>query len=45
VLNQSDGAATLLDIAGRSALPYASILRAAERLQHAGLLAEDSGRR
>jgi aminopeptidase-like protein len=45
VLNQSDGAATLLDIAGRSGLPYASISRAAERLQHAGLLAEDSGRR
>ena len=38
VLNQSDGSRTLLDIADRSGLPYATIVRAAERLQGAGLL-------
>ena len=39
VLNLSDGRASLLDIAARSGLPYAVILRAAERLEEAGLLA------
>ncbi|MBV8955742.1 MAG: DUF4910 domain-containing protein [Solirubrobacterales bacterium] len=40
VLNQSDGSRTLLDIAYRSGLPYATIARAAERLRCAGLLEE-----
>ena len=40
VLNQSDGSQTLLDIAYRSWLPYATIVRAAERLREAGLLTE-----
>jgi aminopeptidase-like protein len=40
VLNQSDGTQTLLDIADRSGLPYASILGAAQRLQQAELLRE-----
>ena len=40
VLNQSDGNATLLDVAGRSGLRYPVIQRAAERLEQAGLLAE-----
>ena len=39
VLNQSDGSATLLDIAARSGLAYPVIRRAAERLEDAGLLA------
>jgi aminopeptidase-like protein len=39
VLNQSDGRATLLDIAHRSGLRYAVVQRAAERLERAGLLA------
>jgi aminopeptidase-like protein len=38
VLNQSDGACSLLDIARRSGLRYAVIRRAAERLAEAGLL-------
>ncbi len=38
VLNLSDGRASLLDIAARSGLPYAVILRAAERLEQAGLV-------
>jgi aminopeptidase-like protein len=38
VLNQSDGGATLLDIARESGLRYAVVRRAAERLQGAGLL-------
>lgn len=38
VLNLSDGDASLLDIATRSGLSYASIVRAAERLEQAGLL-------
>ena len=38
VLNLSDGSASLLDIASRSRLPYATILRAAFRLCDAGLL-------
>ena len=39
VLNLSDGRASLLDVAARSGLAYAVILRAAERLEQAGLLA------
>ena len=38
VLNQSDGEASLLDIARQSGLPYAVVSRAAERLVQAGLL-------
>ncbi len=38
VLNQSDGEASLLDIAERSGLSYAAILEAAEALAEAGLL-------
>ena len=38
VLNQSDGHATLLDIARRSGLTYEVIRRSAERLEAAGLL-------
>jgi aminopeptidase-like protein len=38
VLNLSDGDATLLDIAARSGLSYATIVRAAERLEQADLL-------
>jgi aminopeptidase-like protein len=40
VLNQSDGTATLLDIADRSGLSYPTIRHAAERLLQAGLLAD-----
>jgi aminopeptidase-like protein len=40
VLNQSDADRTLLDIAWRSRLPYATIARAADQLQRAGLLGE-----
>jgi aminopeptidase-like protein len=39
VLNQSDGRASLLDIARESGLRYAVVRRAAERLEQAGLLA------
>jgi aminopeptidase-like protein len=39
VLNQSDGRTSLLEIAGRSGLPYPVIRVAAERLEGAGLLA------
>lgn len=38
VLNMSDGAASLLDIAERSGLTYTSILQASRRLSAAGLL-------
>jgi aminopeptidase-like protein len=38
VLNLSDGRASLLDIAARSSLSYPLILRAARRLEKAGLL-------
>ena len=41
VLNQSDGSKTLLDIARRSGLPYATVLCAAQRMERAGLLASD----
>ncbi len=40
VLNQSDGSATLLDIADRSGLPFQQILDASAALADAGLLAE-----
>jgi aminopeptidase-like protein len=39
VLNQSDGNASLLDIAGRSGIPYPVIRRASQRLEQADLLA------
>jgi aminopeptidase-like protein len=39
VLNQSDGTASLLDIAHRSGLSYPLVSRAAERLESVGLLA------
>jgi aminopeptidase-like protein len=39
VLNQSDGSASLLDVARSSGLRYPIIRRAAERLEEAGLLA------
>jgi aminopeptidase-like protein len=39
VLNQSDGSASLLDVARSSGLRYPIIRRAAERLEQAGLLA------
>ena len=38
VLNQSDGAASLLDVAEKSALPFSRIREAADRLLAAGLL-------
>ena len=43
ILNQSDGSASLLDIAQRSSLSYASIHQAAEELAGAGLLAPEKG--
>jgi aminopeptidase-like protein len=43
VLNLSDGSQTLLDIAARSALPYATVTRAARRLEEVGLLGAASG--
>jgi aminopeptidase-like protein len=39
VLNESDGRSSLLDIARRSGLSYTIVRRAAERLEHADLLA------
>ena len=39
MLNQSDGSASLLDIADRSGIAYPVIRRAAERLEEAELLA------
>ena len=44
VLNLSDGDASLLDVAARSGLSYAVILRAAKRLERAGLLAAAASR-
>jgi aminopeptidase-like protein len=38
VLNLSDGSASLVEIAARSGLPYTLIVRAANRLEQAGLL-------
>jgi aminopeptidase-like protein len=43
VLNESDGCASLLDVARRSGLRYSVVRRAAERLERAGLLAESNG--
>ncbi len=43
VLNLSDGTASLLDIADRSGIAYPLILRAAERLEQADLLAPADG--
>jgi aminopeptidase-like protein len=43
VLNLSDGGASLLDVAARSGLPYPVIVRAAQRLQRAGLLLAPAG--
>ena len=40
VLNQSDGEASLLDIAERSGLPFSAIFQAAQLLREAGLLEE-----
>ena len=40
VLNQSDGSASLLDVAERSGLPFAAVRRAADALLDAELLAE-----
>jgi aminopeptidase-like protein len=40
VLNQSDGNNSLLDIAERSDIPFAAVMRAAEALAEADLLAE-----
>jgi len=45
VLNLSDGHHTLLDIAERAQLPFATIRRAADALQDAELLAEGPGPR
>jgi aminopeptidase-like protein/NADP-dependent 3-hydroxy acid dehydrogenase YdfG len=44
VLNASDGRSSLLDVAHSSRIPYPVVERAAERLEHAGLL-EAGGRR
>jgi DNA-binding IscR family transcriptional regulator len=44
VLNQSDGAASLLDIAQKSGLPLVAIENAARRLETAGLLKEHESR-
>jgi aminopeptidase-like protein len=44
VLNQSDGASSLLDIAARSGLTYGTVEHAAERLERAELLATGSER-
>jgi aminopeptidase-like protein len=44
VLNQSDGSASLLDVARDSGLPYAVVRRAAARLERAGLLASNRPR-
>jgi aminopeptidase-like protein len=43
VLNQSDGAHTLLDIAERAKLPFAFVLDAANRLLEHGLLRPADG--
>lgn len=43
VLNQSDGSASLLDVAHRSGLSFSDVRRAAERLVDAGVLASAPG--
>jgi aminopeptidase-like protein len=43
VLNLSDGAHSLLDIAERSALPFESVRAAASSLENAGLLSQPAG--
>jgi aminopeptidase-like protein len=45
VLNQADGTNSLLDIARRAKLPFATIHAAARALSQVGLLAEAGGRR
>jgi aminopeptidase-like protein len=45
VLNFSDGAHSLLDIATRSGLPFAALSVAADQLENAGLLARTDGAR
>jgi aminopeptidase-like protein len=45
LLNLSDGAASLLDVADRSGIPYPVVRRAAERLEEADLLGPVSERR
>ncbi|MGH7979417.1 MAG: DUF4910 domain-containing protein, partial [Limisphaerales bacterium] len=42
VLNLADGTRSLLDITGRSRLPFATLSRAAARLENAGLLADSA---
>jgi aminopeptidase-like protein len=44
VLNQSDGGSSLLDVAERSGLTFATVRDAAHRLRDAGLLAESVAR-
>jgi aminopeptidase-like protein len=39
ILNQSDGAHSLLDIAERAGMPFATVRRAADALEGCGLLA------
>lgn len=43
VLNLSDGAHSLLDVAERSGLPFATVRAAADRLEEAGLLVAPDG--
>jgi aminopeptidase-like protein len=40
LLNQSDGTASVLDIAERSSIPFPILVGCAERLEEAGLLVE-----
>ena len=40
LLNQSDGTASVLDVAEKSAIPFSVLLGCAERLQEAGLLSD-----
>jgi aminopeptidase-like protein len=43
VLNQSDGSRSLLDIAEKSALPFAAVHKAAAALREHGLLQHAGG--
>jgi aminopeptidase-like protein len=43
LLNQSDGTASVLDIAERSSIPFPILVGCAERLEEAGLLVETEG--